>query len=167
METMPNSEENKTEEATTEYEPPTTSWRALDFIKASLEEAQKKVVGCHNCPVNILCMEGEGGTGFVCAQCRSTGVWIDMPEVSGASPRDVLILDCAKHKFDGPSDKRLTRCVLCSGDLMRLEINGGKARNHLVFTEHAKKTLAERHAKLRERGEYWTEYYATLKTDKL
>lgn len=154
-ESLPTEPEEKPEE----YVPPRESWRLPVFIEASLDDVAKTLVDCSSCPVNLLCSEGEGGTGYVCKTCGNTGVWIDEPSYGKEIPKDILILDCAKHKFNAPEKNRMTKCAICSGGIMQLEVLNHGARNHVVFTVHAKVSVAERQKTLREAWAKWKKHY--------
>ena len=147
------SEENEKKEA---YVPPKASWRLPLFIKAQPKALKKKLVDCPTCPVFLLCQEGQGGTGYVCPICKSTGVWIDEPGLS-ALPKDILLIDCAKHNFD--ASKKLTKCALCSGGIMQLEWQNRGARNHYVATVHARVPIEARQAALAEAWTTWERHY--------
>lgn len=150
-----------------DYEPPKTAWDFRKFIEAPLEEILTKRVGCSNCPVSMLCMAGEGGTGYVCQECGSTGVWVEEPS-PGAAAEDVLLLDCAEHKFDR-SDKNKTtrRCSICSGEIMELFVRHVKSNMHFVATEHARVPVETRQTILRDALAYWLKKDADTKKEAL
>jgi hypothetical protein len=148
------------------YEPPKKSWRLTVLMDAPLDEVKRTIVDCPECPVFILCKEGEGGTGWWCAGCGSTGVWVSEP--TNDLPRDLLDIDCAQHGFERAEARKQTICGLCSGGLMQLEymnrLNGeDRMRNHLVLTIHSKHTPEDRQKTLRREWDRWKAHYSGQK----
>ena len=141
------------------YVPPKCAFALKDFIKASKKALKAHQVDCPACPVYLLCSESQGGTGYVCGKCGSTGVWIDKPDYGRAIPTDILVLDCDKHKFERDEKRKLSCCVLCSGGLAQLEVNERGAKNHLVFTVHSKVKIENRQTVLKEAWKKWTDYF--------
>lgn len=142
------------------YEPPHNAWRLRVFIEATPEELRARQVGCSTCPVFMLCENGEGGTGFVCAQCGATGIDIENTPES-QMPKDLLVVDCNQHKFNRkPEDQNVTLCSLCSGGQMDLEIQFPDSRFHYLSTVHAAVPVEERQRKLREAFKFWEDEYA-------
>jgi len=161
---MPNtatamSDEEDQKQAPEPYAPPPPAWRLKVLIDAPISEVKKKVVDCPQCPVFFLCQEGEGGTGYHCSKCGSTAVWIDQPGYGTSIPKDILVLDCNKHKFERADKRKLTQCVLCSGGLAQLEVKNRGAQNHIVLTVHSAVPAAERQKTLKEAWAKWTKYY--------
>lgn len=141
-----------------EYVPPKVAWRLPVFIDAPLSKVKKTVVDCPQCPVFLFCQEGEGGTGYVCSQCGGTGVWVDQPDFSTEIPKDMLNIDCSKHKFERADRKVLTKCAICSGGIMQLEVTGHGTRNWIIFTKHARVSVADRQKQLKEAAEKWKKW---------
>lgn len=148
------------------YVPPPVAWRLPLFIEATHEELRARQVDCPRCPVYLLCEAGEGGTGWVCQFCGSTGVAVEKLEESKL-PGDLLIIDCAAHKFHKlPVADNMTSCALCSGGQMELELQFPASRMHMVSTVHAKVSVEERQKFLREKRDFWVAEYAKKKTKK-
>lgn len=143
------------------YTPPPASWRLKVFVEAPVSELKKRQVDCTTCPVFLLCEVGEGGTGWVCGTCKSTGFEIT-PIESGKHPDEILIIDCAKHKFNVRKDsEKMTSCALCSGGQMELEIAlGPEIRAHYLSTVHSTVPVEERQRFLKEKYEFWKSEYA-------
>ncbi len=142
------------------YEPPLAAWRLPAFVEAPLAEVEAKVVECRTCPVFLMCEAGQGGTGWTCASCRATGVLVDVPG-TGTVPEDVLLIDCGRHQFwTREAAVDLTRCDLCSGRVMDLELRARGSKQHYIATVHARVPVAERQKNLREAYEYWNRRYA-------
>lgn len=148
------------------YEPPKAAWDLKAFIKAAEEEIAAKTVDCKNCPVFMLCEAGEGSTGYWCSKCGSIGVWCDDKDMGKRNiPRDILLIDCNKHKFPRPADKhKLTRCALCSGGIMDLVSQGEGANNHYVYTKHAGVSATERQKVLKREFEHHEAQNAAQRT---
>ena len=146
-----------------QYQPPKKSWRLPVLIETPLEKLKETVVDCPECPVYLFCKEGQGGTGWWCAQCGMTGVWIDEPDPNEL-PKDLLNIDCAKHNFEKHEKRKHPICSFCSGGIMQLEyLNTTEAedrmRNHLVLTVHSKVTVEERQKVLKRDFARWKEHY--------
>lgn len=146
-------------EKKTPYTPPKNSWRLTAFIDAPIEEIKAKRVECKTCPVFLLCEAGQGGTGWTCVKCRSTGVYVDTPEGSGKLPDDALILDCGKHKFEMRKEaEQIPSCSLCNGGMMELEVINiavGESKvpytkSHLVTTIYSVIPVEERQKSLKK-----------------
>jgi hypothetical protein len=73
-----------------------------------------------------------------------------------------LLIDCAKHKFASKKDsERMTRCPLCSGGQMELEVVlPPDKRSHYLATVHAGVSVEERQRVLKEKFEFWKNEYA-------
>jgi hypothetical protein len=141
------------------YTPPKSSWRLTTFIEAPMDEIKAKIVDCKTCPVFLLCEAGQGGTGWTCMKCRSTGVYVDTPEGNGKLPDDALILDCTKHKFEMRKEaEQIPSCSLCNGGMMELEVinitEGDKkvpyTKSHYIATVHAGMKVEERQKALKD-----------------
>jgi hypothetical protein len=142
------------------YVPPPVAWRLPVFLEATPEELTARLVDCSTCPVYLLCEAGEGGTGWVCGTCKATGVAVEQIEESKL-PDDLLIIDCATHKFNRiPAAENMTVCSLCGGGQVELEINFPNSRAHLITTVHAHVPVTERQRFLREQMAYWKDMYA-------
>jgi hypothetical protein len=137
------SENTETTESTTpeEYEPPAAAWRALDLMKAAPEEVAARIIDCARCPVNLSCMESNGGSGYVCKLCRSTSVLVGEENAEGYQ-YNALVLDCYNHKFS--TENELTKCALCSGALSAVDKYHANVKHHILLTVHAKRSAKER-----------------------
>lgn len=162
-ETEPETEETEPKPKKPEpYEPPMSAWNVKALIDASPADVQAKVVDCPSCPVFLFCQDGSGGVGYWCSKCRATAVRFDEARYAADhdAPQDILILDCAKHKFEMEKGKKLTLCVICSGGLASLEMTATGAKNHLVLTKHASVPAETRQKTLREAWAKWKKFYA-------
>ncbi len=154
-----NETETKTETETV-YTPPSAAFRLPLFVAMPLAEAAKNVVSCSTCPVSMLCEAAEGGSGWGCPTCKATGVWVDVPEGNDL-PKQVIGVDCGKHKFHMRKEaEQITKCSLCSGGAMELEVLTKGPAQYIVFTEYATVSLADRHKQLGDFYEYWKKFYA-------
>lgn len=151
-----------TTETTEAYTPPDCAVRITDLADMPLEELAKRVVGCKNCPVFMACETGQGGTGWTCPECRSTGVYVDAPPDAATLPRDCIGVDCGNHKFHTRQEAETIRCMLCTGQAMELVIIGADAKkvtHHLVLTEHSKVSLKVRQEAMQAGRVKWTKYH--------
>lgn len=152
---------SKTEtETKTAYTPPAVAFRLPLFVDMALADVMERVVECRNCPVSLSCEAGEGGTGWTCPTCKATGVWVDVPE-GNELPEDVIAVDCGKHKFHMRKEsEQITKCTLCSGGAMELEVLTKGPKQHYVATAYATVPIAERQKQLKEFYEHWKKFYA-------
>ena len=126
------------------------SFRTFEFLKDSAEEIASRTVTCEICPVSMQCQAGQGGMGYICTVCRSTGVNIDTDDPK--TTEHCYVMDCAKHNFhdiekDVAEDKKQFKtCPMCDGRLMQHEVREPAILPyvHLVFTAYAKVTPEER-----------------------
>jgi ribosomal protein S27AE len=147
-----------------EYTPPPAAWRLKVFLDAPVDELKRRQVDCPTCPVSLMCEVGEGGTGWTCGRCKSTGFEIT-PIESGKHPDEILMIDCAAHKFATKKEsERMTLCALCSGNVMELEVVMGETKRlHYLTTVHAMVPVEERQRFLKEKFEFWKDEYAKKK----
>ena len=144
-----------------QYIPPPVTWRLPVFIEAPVEALKKNQVTCPTCPVFLQCQAGEGGTGWVCKTCRSTGVYVGKEQENEKAPPDFLIVDCGKHTFNEKSaSEQMTVCALCSGNQMELELRFPDNRAHYLTTEYMTVPVETRQQFLKEKHEFWKEEYA-------
>lgn len=105
-----------------------------------------KPVDCGNCPVNIACAVGGGGTGWTFDCCHSTSV-----EQNNDGRRRLLVIDCGKHAFEQiDMAKECKLCPLCSGDIVDVELRDEIDTHRYVPTVYAKVPLAVRVKKWQE-----------------
>lgn len=147
------------EETLIPFTPPASSWRLPVFIEAPLEEILAKRVDCSTCPVFFACEAGEGGSGWVCSECKATGVLVSKFE-PGELPDHHMVVDCGKHKFHkNPKSEGMTRCTICSGNQMELELQYPDKQLHYIPTVHALVPVEERQKVLKEKFEFWKAEY--------
>jgi hypothetical protein len=131
---------------------------ALDPIKLlgmTEEEIKAKTVDCASCPVFMLCESSTGGSGYVCKACKSTGVFLDEDKED-----EILVLDCAKHKFPTKQGGEMEKCPLCCGTMMKFEYREMPPKNWVIFTVHSLVANTERRKSMNEALEHWKKHYA-------
>lgn len=149
------------------YVPPKAAFRLMDFIQASVDEVAAKTVDCGTCPVNMLCENSEGGTGYVCEECNATAVFVQELQPGERLPSDVLLLDCGEHKFKKRENTdRITKCAICSGAIMEKEVLNEGVKHHYIYTTHAKLTVGQRQKTLSFAAAHWKEHHAAKKAAK-
>lgn len=144
------------------YTPPSVSWRLMDFVEAPLTEIEARVVTCETCPVAAKCAAGVDGTGWSMKCCKATGVYVDdggvaLRPIGTEFPKDVLVLDCTKHRFAVKGESELLpKCSLCNGNAIELDLiasRGGckfeMGRAHYIATAYSAMPVAERQAQLK------------------
>lgn len=120
------------------WEPPPQAMSLRRFVTLSDAEAEAARVTCETCPVNMSCMAGQGGTGYVVACCDATSMCLQ------EKPKRVLIIDCAKHRFERTTDtKSIKKCGLCSAGVLQIDARNLEAQYYLP-TVHAKVPVTER-----------------------
>lgn len=126
------------------WEPPPQAMTLRHFVTLSNEEAEAARVTCATCPVNLSCMSGQGGTGYVVACCDATSM------VLQEKPKRLLIIDCAQHRFERTVDtKNIKKCGLCSAGVLQIDARNLQAQYYLP-TVHAKVPVKDRLAFFRE-----------------
>lgn len=131
--------------------------RVFDFMKAPNDVIDAKTVDCDVCPVSMLCQAGEGGSGRVCEDCRSTGVPIDADTYQDA--KHLYLIDCANHNF--PTEKPLKPCNMCDGRILQHEVREPPPTPtvHYVRTKYAKVSIDDRKEKFRAEEIVWRAHY--------
>ena len=145
------------------YEPAPAMWNIRKFADASLEEVLAKRVNCGNCPLYLPCEGGEGGTGWACPKCGTTAVRVHEPRPGheNEDPDDIIVVDCNKHKFERMDrSKNMLDCPLCSEGIAEIEVECVGAKNHVLFTEHSKVPIEQRHEQVKTAFVNWEIYYA-------
>ncbi len=146
---------------------PSVAWTYQGFIEATLEQITEKTVECKTCPVFMMCETETGGTGWVCPECKTTGVFMDEPADMSSMPDFVLVVDCTKHKFAVKKESaQIKKCSLCTGGLMELEVLNQGTKNFYVRTVHAKVDAKTRQETLKKAWDHWTKYYTDEKKEK-
>lgn len=144
------------------YTPPDSAWNLRDFIEAPLATIKKRTVDCSNCPVNLACTAGDGGTQYTCRRCGSTGYFTTESQRTPSEDfRTYLILDCNKHKF--PPGQYLESCTLCTGDIMHLYVRTRTPSFFYVYTVNAGVPIKTRLKVLQESYAHWTKLTANEK----
>ena len=127
------------------------SFRLFEFLAASAEEISARTVTCETCPVSAKCLEGKGGTGYVCprAACRTAAVGIDSEDLKTLN--HIYIIDCNQHRFH---DNKLFRapCNLCDGLLVKHELYDPPIAPtvHLVITAYSGVSVEARKKVMRD-----------------
>jgi len=144
------------------YVPPSSALT----LKQILEEPVDHVtpVNCANCPINMMCQESTGGTGYVCDECRATSVYVTDPDDEGLVD-DILVVDCNKHRFP-KNDEKSSQCGLCDGGITRFYAENYGAVHHYLPTVHASVPLQKRKEALQAGFVYWTNFIAKQKAEK-
>ena len=116
--------------------------RPKDYAKLSNAEIEAKVVDCPTCPVNMLCEAGEGGSGFACGQCDGTAMGVE--DVNLAKTANMYYIDCAKQHFSRDGGVIAQGCDMCTGKIMKTEVNGIPPTLYIIRTVYAKVSIDER-----------------------
>ena len=122
--------------------------RPKDYAKLTNTEVEAKTVDCPTCPVNMLCEAGEGGVGYVCSECGSTALGVESTNL--AKTQNMYYLDCSKQHFSRVAGV-LEKCDLCSGKIMKTEVNGIPPTLYLIRTVYAKVPIDERRRAFEQR----------------
>jgi len=116
----------------------------------SADAVQQAVVDCGTCPVNIgcLCASGVDGWKFKC--CGTTTVPVaDLRDAPSDAPI-MLIVDCARNRFESHRECETLSCSLCSGGALETELRGWTPEARWLPTVHAARPLGARLAAWRD-----------------
>ena len=128
------------------YTPPTSALTLREILDGPIDTVEP--VDCANCPINMMCQESTGGTGFFCESCGATSVYVEEADDRGLV-NNILIVDCNKHRFE--KNAALARqCGLCDGAVMQFYAYNHGAKNYYLPTVHAGVSLAKRQETLRK-----------------
>jgi len=144
------------------YTPPETAITLRQILDGPIDKVVP--VDCTNCPVNMLCQEASGGTGFVCESCGATSVYVEEPDDRGLV-NNILIVDCHKHRFEKDASKA-RQCGLCDGAVMSFYAYNHGAKHHYLPTVHAAVSLKKRQETLRKAYKVYAKEVAEQKEKK-
>jgi hypothetical protein len=116
-------------------------WRIGDALHVRPENVARTAVDCGTCPVNLQCIVGRGGNGWRFDCCGSAALDVDLDD----GGRVLLIVDCASNRFEQRERAPdFNVCPLCSGDIIKSDINTMTEHHRYLPTVHAKHGVAVR-----------------------
>ena len=116
-------------------------WSLKDLFAATAAAVEATAVNCTTCPVSLQCLAGQDGLGQKATCCGATAV----VDLTGPG-RQLLILDCNKHRFGTPlhTHPEFGECPMCSGDIVQAHLLGHVETHRYVPTVHAAVPIATR-----------------------
>ncbi len=122
-------------------------WRIGDMLHARPESIQRTAVDCGTCPVSLQCIVGRGGNGWRFECCGATALEVPVED----DGRVLLIVDCANNRFEQRERAPdFDTCPLCSGDIVKSDINDMGGHHRYLPTVHAQHGVAVRQAQWRK-----------------
>jgi hypothetical protein len=110
-------------------------WRIGDALHTRVENIQRTIVDCGTCPVSLECIVGRSGNGWRFDCCGAAA--LEVPVDDGG--RVLLIVDCAANRFaQRERAPDFNVCPLCSGDIVKSNLNDIGDHHRYLPTVHAK-----------------------------